>query len=96
MTTSYRWNSTKLPATPHDPGLVGPAAAVAAGLGDGYTGHSSRVGMAQDLVAAGAELPAVMVAGRWKSPGMVSRYAQGTTAGRGAVARYHRNGQRGG
>ena len=71
------------------------AAAVAAGLGDGYTGHSSRVGMAQDLVAAGGELPAVMVAGRWKSPAMVSRYAQGTAAGRGAVARYHRNGQRG-
>ena len=47
-------------------------------------------------MAAGGELPAVMVAGRWKSPGMVSRYAEGTTAGRGAVARYHRNGQRGG
>ena len=69
------------------------AAAVAAGLGDGFTGHSGRVGMAQDLVAAGGELPAIMVAGRWKSPGMVARYAQGTAAGRGAVARYHRNGQ---
>ena len=72
------------------------AAAVAAGLGDGFTGHAARVGMAVDLVGDGAELPAVMVAGRWKSPGMVARYAEGTTAGRGAVARYHRNGQRGG
>ena len=94
MTTSYRWNSTKLPATPHDPGLVGPAAAVAAGLGDGFTGHAARAGMAVDLVGDGAELSAVMVAGRWKSAAMVSRYAQGTAAGRGAVARYH--GQRGG
>ena len=33
-----------------------------------------------------------MVAGRWKSPAMVSRYAEGTAAGRGAVARYHRGG----
>ena len=46
--------------------------------------------MAVDLVGDGAELPAVMVAGRWKSAAMVSRYAQGTAAGRGAVARYHR------
>ena len=70
------------------------AAAAAAGLGDGFTGHAARVGMAVDLVGDGAELPAVMVAGRWKSAAMVSRYAQGTAAGRGAVARYH--GQRGG
>ena len=34
------------------------AAAVAAGLGDGFTGHSGRVGMAVDLVGDGAELPA--------------------------------------
>ena len=32
------------------------AAAVAAGLGDGYSGHSGRVGMAQDLSANGAQL----------------------------------------
>ena len=72
------------------------AAAAAAGLGDGFTGHAARVGMAVDLVGDGAELPAVMVAGRWKSAAMVGRYAQGTAAGRGAVARYHRNSQRGG
>ena len=40
------------------------AAAKAAGLGDGFTGQSGRVGMAQDLVAAGVELPALMTAGR--------------------------------
>ena len=31
------------------------------------SGHSARVSMAQDLVERGADLPAVMVAGRWKS-----------------------------
>ena len=33
-------------------------AAQAAGLGDGFSGHSPRVGMARDLVRAGVELPA--------------------------------------
>lgn len=64
------------------------AMAKAAGLGDGFTGHSPRVGMAQDLAAAGTELPALMVAGRWASPAMPARYARGELAGRGAVARY--------
>ena len=35
------------------------AAARAAGLGEGYTGHSGRVGMAQDLVRSGVELPVI-------------------------------------
>ena len=38
------------------------AAAKAAGLGEGYTGHSGRVGMAQDLANTGTELPALMTA----------------------------------
>ena len=59
------------------------AAAKAAGLGDGFTGHSGRVGMAQDLAAAGVELPALMNAGRWKSPKMPARYTEGQAAGRG-------------
>ena len=59
---------------------LGPAAAQAllairaatrlAGLGDGFTGHSPRVGMDQDLSAVGAELPVLMTAGRWDSPTM--------------------------
>ena len=65
------------------------AAALAAGLGDGFTGHSGRVGMAQDLTAAGVELPALMVAGRWQSLRMPARYTAGQAAGRGAVARYY-------
>ena len=65
------------------------AAAKTAGLGGGFSGHSPRVGMAQDLSAAGAELPELMTAGRWDSPTMPARYTEGQAAGRGAVARYH-------
>ena len=66
------------------------AAARAAGLGEGYSGHSARIGMAQDLAAAGVELPALMSAGRWESPTMPARYVRNEQAGRGAVARYYR------
>ena len=65
------------------------AAAEAAGLGDGFTGHSGRVGMAQDLAATGVDLPALMTAGRWKSSRMPTRYTERQAAGRGAVARYY-------
>jgi site-specific recombinase XerD len=53
------------------------------------SGHSCRVGMAQDLAAEGAELPAIMQAGRWKSPEMPARYAERMIAGRGAVAKFY-------
>jgi site-specific recombinase XerD len=53
------------------------------------SGHSCRIGMAQDLVAVGVELPALMQAGRWKSAEMPSRYTERLAAGRGAVARYY-------
>ena len=65
------------------------AMARAAGLGEGFSGHSGRVGMAQDLAASGAELPALMVAGRWQSPRMPARYTEKQALGRGAVARYY-------
>ena len=65
------------------------AATEAAGLGEGFTGHSGRVGMAQDLVKSGVELPALMTAGRWKSSKMPARYTERQAADRGAVARYY-------
>ena len=68
------------------------AAAKAAGLGEGFTGHSGRVGMAQDLVKSGVELPALMTAGRWKSSKMPARYTERQAADRGAVARYYQEG----
>lgn len=53
------------------------------------SGHSLRVGMAQDLVAAGLDLAGIMQAGRWTSPAMPAAYARRLLAGRGAVAAYH-------
>ena len=65
------------------------AAAAAVGLGEGFTGHSARVGMAQDLARSGTELPALMTAGRWQSPTMPARYTRAEQAGRGAIARLY-------
>jgi integrase len=56
------------------------------------SGHSLRVGMAQDLVAAGAGLPEVMQAGRWSSSTMPAHYARRAAAGRGAVAKFYAKG----
>ena len=67
------------------------AATKMAGLGEGFSAHSPRVGMAQDLSAAGAKLPELMTAGRWESPTMPARYTEAQTVGRGAVARYYRD-----
>ena len=40
-------------------------AAIAADLGDGFSGHSGRIGMARRVVAAGALIAAVQHQGRW-------------------------------
>ncbi len=50
------------------------------------SGHSCRVGMAQDLVAAGADVVGLMQAGRWKSMQMPARYSERLEAKRGVVA----------
>ena len=71
------------------------AAASAAGLGEGFSAHSPRVGMAQDLSAAGGELPALMTSGRWKSAATPARHAGAQAAGKGAVAHYYRGTLRG-
>ena len=65
-------------------------AASTAGLGDGFSGHSPRVGMARDLVRAGSELPSLMTAGRWRTPAMPAQYARNETASRGAVSQFYR------
>ena len=51
------------------------------------SGHSTRVGAAQDMVAAGLEVTEVMQAGGWKSPVMVARYSEHLQARRGAAAK---------
>ena len=64
-------------------------AAAAAGLGAGFSGHSPRVGMAQDLARAGIELPSLMTAGRWRDSAMPALYTRNESAARGAVAQYY-------
>jgi integrase len=51
------------------------------------SGHSTRVGSAQDMVGLGMELPAIMQAGDWKTPEMVARYARALEVKRGASAK---------
>ena len=57
------------------------AAAKAAGLGDGFSGHSGRVGMERRMVAAGAPNTAVERQGQWKHGDMVARYTRGEAVG---------------
>ena len=57
------------------------AAAKAAGLGEDFSGHSGRIGMARRMVAAGAPNAAVQRQGRWKHGDMVARYTRGEVAG---------------
>ena len=64
-----------------------------AGVGDfagGLSGHSARVGAAQDMIASGIGLAAILQAGRWKSAAMVSRYGERLLASRGAAAQLAR------
>ena len=42
----------------------------------GLSGHSTRVGAAQDMIAVGIGMPAIMQAGRWKSTATVNRYGE--------------------
>ena len=57
------------------------AAPRAAGQGDGFSGHSGRIGMVRRMVAAGAPSDAVQRQGRWKNGNMVARYTRGEAAG---------------
>ncbi len=43
---------------------------------DGFSGHSLRVGAAQDLLCAGHDTVAIMRAGGWKSVNILSRYLE--------------------
>ena len=55
-------------------------AAKEAGLGDGFSGHSGRVGCAVRMTRAGAPSAAVMRQGRWATPRMVARYTRNEDA----------------
>ena len=57
---------------------------------DRLSGHSTRVGAAQDMIACGVELPAILQAGRWKSTAMVNRYGERLLAQRSGAAQLAR------
>ena len=53
------------------------SAAAAAGINPAdIASHSPRIGLAQDLAAHNIEMPALMQAGRWKTPATAARYTQ--------------------
>lgn len=54
------------------------------------SGHSPRVGAAQDMIASGIGIPAIMQAGRWKSAQMVQRYGARLLAQRNGAAQLAR------
>jgi len=59
------------------------------------SGHSARVGAAQDLLALNIDMASVMQAGRWRDTRMPMRYGEKVLASRGAMARAARQQGRG-
>ena len=58
------------------------------------SGHSTRVGAAQDMVAGGIGMAAILHAGRWKTTTMVNRYGERLLARRSGAAQLARLQQR--
>ena len=56
----------------------------------GISGHSTRVGAAQDMVAGGIAMAAILHAGRWKTTAMVNRYGERLLARRSGAAQLAR------
>ena len=56
----------------------------------GATSHGARVGMAQDLTAAGTALPDLMTAGGWTRPKQAAHYIRHQAAADGPVARFYK------
>ena len=66
------------------------SAGLPAAVVERLSGHSPRVGAAQDMIACGIELPAIMQAGRWRSVRMVQRYGERLLAKRNGAAQLAR------
>ena len=58
-------------------------------VADAYSGHSLRVGAAQDLAAAGIGTPAILQAGGWKDVRMIQRYLRELSALEGGMAQWY-------
>jgi len=54
----------------------------------GYSGHSTRIGAAQDLAAANVSLVNIMTAGGWRDPTMPAHYSRAQAAEQGGMARF--------
>ena len=64
-------------------------------VAEALSGQSARVGAAQDMIAGGIELPAILQAGRWKTTTMVNRYGERLLARRSGAAQLARLQRRG-
>ena len=64
-------------------------------VAEALSGHSVRVGAAQDMIAGGIELPAILQAGRRKTTTMVNRYGERLLARRSGAAQLARLQRRG-
>jgi len=59
-----------------------------------WSGHSLRVGAAQDMAAAGVETAAILQAGGWKDVRMIKRYLRQLSALEGGMAQWWQSGRR--
>jgi site-specific recombinase XerD len=85
---SHKADRYDTPLSDRDIARIFKQRALSAGLdAELISGHSTRVGAAQDLVAANFSGAEIMRQGRWKTERMVIRYSEGLNAGRGAMAR---------
>ena len=66
-------------------GMARAAGLTAKGATD-FSGHSTRVGGAQDLIPFKADMAGAMAVGRWKSTAMLARYTKNQSARLGAAA----------
>lgn len=86
----YRGHVLEDPARPlnvREAGRIFARAAQRGALGKRLSAHSARVGGAQDMTHDGMDLPAIMQAGRWRTPVMPARYAENELAVRAGQAR---------
>lgn len=76
------------PLSDRDVARIFKSRALAAGLdAERVSGHSTRVGATQDLMANNYSAAEIMRQGRWKSERMIVRYSESLNAGRSAMAR---------
>ena len=76
------------PMTDHNVARIIKRMAEAAGMTPAaFSGHSARIGAAQEMAAAGFTVLEIMQAGRWKSEAMVLRYTEHLMVKRGAAAK---------